>query len=56
MAKIIDLISKYEADNPSVEVRLGKQTKFDANLVIHYTHVKRFQSNNGIYDALKMSD
>jgi hypothetical protein len=42
-AKTIDLISKHEADNWLVQAQLDKQTKFDTNLIIHYTSEKRLQ-------------
>jgi len=37
--------SEHEVDNPLVKARLNKQKKIDKNLIIHYTHEKRFQSN-----------
>jgi hypothetical protein len=32
-------------DDTLTQARLSKQTKFDTNLIIHYTHEKRFRSN-----------
>jgi hypothetical protein len=37
--------SKHVDENPSMQGRLTKQTKFDTNLIIHYTYEKRLQSN-----------
>jgi hypothetical protein len=45
IAKTINADAKEEVDNPLVKARLGKQTKFDTNLIIHYTHEKRLQNN-----------
>ncbi len=45
IAKTIDTNSANVVENPLVKARLNKQNKFDSNLIIHYTHEKRFQSN-----------
>jgi hypothetical protein len=37
--------SKEVVNNPLVEASLNKQTKFDSNLIIHYTYEKRLQNN-----------
>ena len=44
IAKSVNVNSEEKVDNPLVKARLGKQMKFDTNLIIHYTHEKRFQS------------
>jgi len=52
IATIINVDFKEEVDNALVKARLGKQTKSDINLVIHYIHIheKRLQSSKkGIY-------
>ena len=46
IAKTIHVDGKAEVDNPLVKARLGKQSKFDTNLIIHYTYEKRLQSTN----------
>jgi hypothetical protein len=38
--------SEQEVDNPLVKARLNKRSKFDTNIIIHYTFEKRLQSNN----------
>lgn len=35
-------------DDPLVKSRLEKPSKFESNLIIHYTYEKRFQSNKNI--------
>jgi hypothetical protein len=45
IAKATNVNSEEKVDNPLVKARIGKQTKFDTNLIIHYTHEKRFQTN-----------
>jgi hypothetical protein len=45
IAKATNVNSEEKVDNPLVKARLRKQTKFDTNLIIHYTHEKRFQNN-----------
>jgi hypothetical protein len=45
IAKTINIESVEDVDNPLVKARIGKQTKFDTNVIIHYTHEKRFQTN-----------
>ena len=45
IATTFDVNTKEEVDNPLVRARLNKQTKYDTNLIIHYTHEKRLQSN-----------
>src|SRR5690349_6337388 len=45
IAKTIDVNSKEEVQDPLVKARLGIQSKFDTNFIIHYTHEKRLQSN-----------
>jgi hypothetical protein len=45
IAKSINIGSNHKVDNPLVKARLGKQTKFDTNLIIYYTYEKRLQSN-----------
>ena len=38
---------RYEiVDDPLVRSRLDKPSKFDTNIIIHYTYEKRFQCNN----------
>jgi hypothetical protein len=45
IAKTINVDCQEEVDDPLVKARLGKQNKYDTNLIIHYTHEKRLQSN-----------
>jgi hypothetical protein len=45
IATTVDLNSTDEVNSSLVKARLAKQTKFDKNLIIHYTHEKRLQSN-----------
>ncbi len=45
IAKAINIEAGEETDNPLVKARLQKQTKFDSNLIFHYTHEKRLQCN-----------
>jgi hypothetical protein len=35
-----------EINDPLVKAQLKKQSKFDKNLIIHYTYEKRLQNNN----------
>jgi hypothetical protein len=46
IAKATNPNSDEQVGNPLVKARLGQPTKFDANIIIHYTHEKRFQTNN----------
>ncbi len=46
IAKSINVDSDEKVDNPLVKARLGKSTKFDTNIIIHYTHETRLKSNN----------
>jgi hypothetical protein len=34
-----------EVDDPLIKVHLNKQTKFDTNLIIHYTYEQRRRNN-----------
>jgi hypothetical protein len=45
IAKTIDVTSNEKVDNPLVEAKFSKQRKLQNNLIIHYTHEKRFQNN-----------
>jgi hypothetical protein len=41
-----------EINDPLVKARLNKQSKFDSNLIIHYTYKKRLQKNkNAIHQS-----
>jgi hypothetical protein len=40
IAKTINVEFVIEVDNPLVKARLGKPTKFDANIILHYTYEK----------------
>jgi len=46
VAKAIKNDPTEEINDPLVKVRLNKQSKFDNNLIIHYTYEKRLQNNN----------
>ncbi len=45
IAKSINVDSEEKVDNLLVKARLGKSTKFDTNIIIHYTHETRLKSN-----------
>jgi len=45
IAKSIHNGSEDKVDNPLVKARLGKQKKFDTNIIIHHTYEKRLQSD-----------
>jgi len=45
IAKSLNTDSKEEIDNPLVKARLHKLSKFDINIIIHYTYEKRLRSN-----------
>jgi hypothetical protein len=45
VAKAIKNNPTEEINDPLVKARLNKQSKFDNNLIIHYTYEKRLQSN-----------
>jgi hypothetical protein len=38
-----------EINDPLIKARLNKQSKFDNNLIIHYTNEKRLQSNKKLF-------
>jgi hypothetical protein len=46
IVKGTEINSNQEVDDPLVRARLKKQSKFDKNIIIHYTYEKRLQSNN----------
>jgi hypothetical protein len=46
IAKAMNMDSEIDEENSLVQARLNKPNKFDKNLIIHYKHEKRFQSNN----------
>jgi hypothetical protein len=46
VAKAIKNNPTEEINDPLVKAQLNKQSKFDNNLIIHYTYEKRIQSNN----------
>ncbi len=52
IAKAIETNRNEEADDPLVRARLKKQSKFDKNLIIHYTYGKRLQSNKTVIHQL----
>jgi hypothetical protein len=56
IVKSINVVSREKVDNPLVKAQLGKQTKFDTNLIIHRTHEKRFQSNKKRYSSIMESN
>ncbi len=45
ITRTINVDSEEVVDNPLVRARLRKKTKFDTNLIIHYTYEKRLQRN-----------
>jgi hypothetical protein len=45
ITRTINVDSEEVVDNPLVRARPRKQTKFDNNLIIHYTYEKRRQTN-----------
>ncbi len=45
IAKAIKDNPNEEVDNSLITARLNKPSKFDTNLIIHYTYEKRLQSN-----------
>ncbi len=45
IAKALEKNSRDEVSDPLVRALLEKQSKFNANLVIHYTYEKRLQNN-----------
>jgi hypothetical protein len=45
LAKAIKNNPNEEMNDSLVKTRLSKQSKFDSNLIIHYTYEKRLQSN-----------
>jgi hypothetical protein len=46
LAKAIKNNPTEEINDPLVKARLNKQSKFDNNIIIHYTYEKRLQNNN----------
>jgi hypothetical protein len=52
IAKAIETNRNEEADDPLVRARLKKQSKFDKNLIIHYTYEKRLRSNKTVIHQL----
>ena len=45
IAKVTKGNPKAEVSNPLVKAQLKKQSKFDANLIIHYTYEQRLENN-----------
>ena len=45
IAKVTKGNPKAEVSNPLVKAQLKKQSKFDANLIIHYTYENRLENN-----------
>jgi hypothetical protein len=41
-----------EINDPLIKARLNKQSKFENNLIIHYTNEKRLQSNKNVIHQL----
>ena len=45
IAQSIKFEPDQTVDDPLVQLRLDKPSKFDTNVIIHYTHETRFQSH-----------
>ncbi len=52
LAKAIKNNPAEKINDPLVKARLNKQSKFDTNIIIHYTYEKRLQSNKNTIHQL----
>jgi hypothetical protein len=52
VAKAIKNNPTAEINDPLVKARLNKQSKFDNNIIIHYTYEKRLQNNKNTIHQL----